>query len=139
MRGQTHLIVNLKQTIRGLRRELDVARTQREDLETSMRHTDMEELALVAKANFEEVQRLQLLLQSGGDGEGADDGEEDFEIAGTGVKPTVQAFQRLENENRWLKEENAELQSDLTQAIEAAQILTGKLRAPPVAPGDAEK
>eukprot|EP00037_Helgoeca_nana_P018596 m.177828 g.177828 ORF g.177828 m.177828 type:complete len:601 (-) comp24499_c0_seq2:116-1918(-) len=139
-RANSHLVVNLKQTIRGLRKELDATRAHGVEVETSLRFTDMEELSLVARANFEEVQRLQLLLQSGHGGDGNDDeGEEDFDLAGTGVKPTAQAFQRMDNECRWLKEENAELQTDLTKAIEAGQILSGKLRAPPVAPGDGKK
>mmetsp|Transcript_23782 Transcript_23782/g.62190 ORF Transcript_23782/g.62190 Transcript_23782/m.62190 type:complete len:541 (+) Transcript_23782:223-1845(+) len=139
-RSQTHLIVNLKQTIRGLRRELDATRRQRDEVEASVKCTDIEELTLVAKANFEEVQRLQLVLQSEST-EGADgaDAEGEYALAGTGVRPTAQAFLRLENENRWLKEENTELQSDLSKALEAAQALTSKLRAPPVAAGDERK
>lgn len=114
-RSHAHLVVNLKQAIRQLRRELEAARAERDAMADSLKFTDMEELSLVARANFEEVQRLQLLLQSRGDGGEGEDDEDEFDLTPSGVRPTAMAMQRLENETRFLRDENASLKADLNK------------------------
>lgn len=121
-RSHAHLVVNLKQAIRQLRRELETARAERDAMADSLKFTDMEELSLIARANFEEVQRLQLLLQSRGDGGEGEDDEDEFDLTPSGVRPTAMAMHRLENEARFLRDENASLKADLNKVRRGVAI-----------------